>query len=137
MERVGRFVAVSVLALVALPGRAIDLGVSIGFAQPGAYGRIDIGQYPQPTAMSRQPVFGARAAPAAQPMYLRVPPGHQKDWPKHCARYNACNAPVYFVDEGWYQRTVMSPGPREADSRDQGEHHGKGHGHGHGKGHDH
>ena len=36
-----------------------------------------------------------------QPVYLYVPPGHQKNWRKHCGRYNACGQPVYFVQERW------------------------------------
>ena len=39
---------------------------------------------------------------APQPIYLRVPPGHRKNWRKHCRRYGACGQPVYFVQERWY-----------------------------------
>ena len=61
-----------------------------------------------------------------EPVYLWVPPGHQKNWRKHCARYQACGMPVYFVQDGWYQREVVGG---------RGEPKGKGRGHGHGKGH--
>ena len=33
---------------------------------------------------------------------LRAPPGHARNWSKHCRRYNACNQEVYFVQDGWY-----------------------------------
>ena len=39
-----------------------------------------------------QPVAGV----VVQPIYLHVPPGHAKNWRKHCAHYNACGQPVYF-----------------------------------------
>jgi hypothetical protein len=39
---------------------------------------------------------------------MHVPPGHAKNWSKHCSRYNACAYPVYFVkveddDHGSYR----------------------------------
>ena len=64
----------------------------------------------------------------AEPVYLRVPPGHQKHWDKHCAEYRACGVPVYFVREEWYQERYS----RRDDGPDQGK--DKGHGKGHGKG---
>ena len=33
------------------------------------------------------------------PVYLYVPPAHQQNWSRHCAGYNACGQPVYFVRE--------------------------------------
>jgi hypothetical protein len=61
-----------------------------------------------------------------QPIYLHVPPGHAKDWRKHCSKYNACGQPVYFVQENWYNEVYV---PRY---RDQSDDHGKGHGKGKG-----
>ena len=41
--------AVAILAAVpAVPAAAADVGVSVSVGQPGFYGRIDIGSYPQP-----------------------------------------------------------------------------------------
>ena len=101
---------------------AADVGVSIQISQPGVHGRIDIGQYPQPVLVQRQPVIIVREVQRepVQPVYMWVPPGHRKNWRKHCGHYNACGVPVYFVQDGWYQNHV---GP-----------HGKGHGKGHDKG---
>ena len=105
-----------------------SVGVSISVVQPGVYGRIDIGSYPQPAVVYPQPVVIAqpRVAVVQQPVYLYVPPGHQKKWSKHCGRYNACGVPVYFVQETWVRE------------RYEGEkHHGKGSkGKGKGKGDD-
>lgn len=120
-------------------GHAADVGVSVSIGQPGFYGRLDIGNFPQPQLISPNPVVIAPVRGAApQPLYLRVPPGHSRDWGKHCRRYNACGRPVYFVDDRWYN-DVYSPRYREMhrdrDERD-GKGHGKGHGRGHGKGHD-
>lgn len=80
-----------------------SVGVSVAINQPGVYGRIDIGNYPQPRFINAQPVLIAppRVVVQQQPVYLYVPPGHQKNWAKHCARYNACGQPVYFVKEDW------------------------------------
>ena len=36
---------------------AVDVGVSIQVAQPGVYGRIDIGRFPQPQVVVAQPVL--------------------------------------------------------------------------------
>jgi len=89
---------------------AADVGVSVNISQPGLYGRIDIGRVPAPVVVYPQPIIIEQhpAALGRQPIYLRVPPGHEKHWDKHCKRYNACNQPVYFVQEGWY-RDVYAP----------------------------
>ena len=125
---------VLILALVAaggsafttVPALAADVGVSVSVGQPGFYGRIDIGNFPQPRVIYAQPVV-IRPVPVGvvvQPIYVHVPPGHAKKWRKHCGKYNACNHPVYFVREDWYNN-VYVPGY-------QAKHQGKGH---HGKGH--
>jgi hypothetical protein len=75
-----------------------------------------------------EPIWVQRATVRPQPIYLRVPPGHQKHWDKHCREYNACGVPVYFVREDWYQDHYKHQDQRGDDD--------KGHGKGHGKGHD-
>lgn len=97
-----------------------NVGVSVSVAQPGLYGRIDIGNVPPPVVYA-QPVIIQRAPVVVQqpPLYLYVPPGHQKHWAKHCAKYNACGQPVYFVKESWVRERY------EADQREHGEHGGK------------
>jgi hypothetical protein len=42
-----------------------------------------------------------------QPIYLHVPPGHAKNWRKHCREYNACGERVYFVQNDWYEREYV------------------------------
>ncbi len=78
----------------------VDVRVIISSdVRPGVYGRVDFGGAPPLPVVYAEPrviVRQARAVPA-QPIYLHVPPGHAKDWAKHCRKYNACNTPVYFV----------------------------------------
>ena len=83
---------------------ATDVGVSVSIGQPGFYGRIDIGDYPYPPprVIYRQPRIVERVYIEREPIYLRVPPGHAKNWPKFCGRYHACGEPVYFVQDNWY-----------------------------------
>ncbi|QTN27541.1 hypothetical protein HZ993_20080 [Rhodoferax sp. AJA081-3] len=110
-----------------------NVGVSIGINQPGVYGRIDIGAFPQPRIVYPQPVVILQTPIAVhqQPVYLYVPPGHQKNWRKHCGRYNACGQPVYFVQEDWVRERY------EERNRHGDKGHGNGNGKGHGKGNKH
>lgn len=114
--------ALAIAACTLAPAWAqTNVGVSIGINQPGVYGRIDIGAFPQPRVVYPQPVVIVQTPTAVhrQPVYLYVPPGHQKNWGKHCGRYNACGQPVYFVQEDWVRERY-----EERHSHDD---HGKGH----------
>ncbi len=99
--------AAAILALTPVAWAA-DVGVSIAISEPGVYGRIDIGRFPQPAVILPQPVIIAPppAGAVVQPVYMWVPPGHRKNWAKHCARYGACGVPVYFVRHDWYEQHV-------------------------------
>jgi len=77
-------------------------GVSISIGEPGFYGRLDIGGYPAPRLIHPDPVIVHRVKTWYPPIYLRVPPGHIKNWYRYCDRYGACGRPVYFIDDGWY-----------------------------------
>ena len=140
--------------LATAPAGATDVGVSIGINQPGLYGRIDIGRFPQPQLIVQQPVLIYQQRHRPQPIYLHVPPGHRANWRLHCRAYNACATPVYFVQERWYQDRVVrgEPDRGERDARRGDRHdnrhdnrradhwdnrHGeRGPGRGHGRGHD-
>lgn len=142
--------AVSLAAVV--PAQAA-VGVSVEISQPGVYGRVDIGRFPTPEVVLPRPVIihpappprGAQPRPAPEPVYLWVPPGHRKNWRRHCERYHACGHPVYFVRDDWYDRD--GPGrERGRDGRedrrdrghrgdDRGDDRGPGQGRGHGQGH--
>jgi hypothetical protein len=123
--------ATALIVSVAPSQAAVDVGVSVQISQPGVYGRVDIGRYPQPAVIVQQPVWVARPVqpvPVVQPIYMWVPPGHQKHWHKHCGRYGACGAPVYFVQDRWYQQQVMV-----REHRGHGEWRGDGRGDGRGE----
>ena len=104
-----------------------SVGVSIGINQPGVYGRIDIGNFPQPQLIYAQPILIAPPVRYVQqqPIYLYVPPGHQKNWAKHCGRYNACGQPVYFVKEEWVRERYDEDHRSRDDRDDRDNGHGK------------
>jgi hypothetical protein len=112
------FLLASFLALTA-PVGAADIQASASMDLGGFFGRIDIGGAPPPVLVYPQPVVVERVAPVSirQPIYLRVPPGHAKNWRKHCRKYQACGQPVYFVQETWYHdvyvptRVIHEPHP--------------------------
>lgn len=95
------------VANLTTPVLAADVGVSISIGEPGFYGRIDIGDYPQPQVIYRQPMVIERVPMSRPPIYLRVPPGHSKHWSKNCRKYNACGERVYFVKDDWYNREYV------------------------------
>ena len=108
-----------------------SVGVSIGIAQPGVYGQINFGNLPPPPVIYPQPILYAppRVAVVQQPVYLYVPPGHQKNWGKHCARYGACGRPVYFGQESWVRERYESEGGHGQGKGNSGKNKG-GHGNG-------
>ncbi len=112
------------------PALAADVGVSISVGQPGFYGHIDIGDFPRPQVIYSQPRVIYREAMNRPPIYLHVPPGHAKNWRRHCREYNACNERVYFVRDNWYQNEyVPRYQERHGDRRDErgDDRHGKDH----------
>lgn len=114
-----RFLFAALLA-AAVPAIAADVGVSIQISEPGVYGRIDIGRFPQPQVVVAQPVWVQRPVHVVQrpdPVYLWVPPGHRKNWRLHCRDYNACGVPVYFVRHDWYDSHVRNH-DRRVDRRE-------------------
>ena len=124
----------TLLALLAATAgaHATDVGVSLTVGQPGFYGRLDIGNFPQPVLMYPQPVT-IHPGTSCRPLYLHVPPGHAKDWAKHCRKYGACGHPVYFVDDRWYNdvyvpryRELHPGGPPPKARGDRGNGNGRG-----------
>jgi hypothetical protein len=136
----GGLLALSVLAGGAAQAATPYVSATVeGALAPGVYGRIDIGNAPPPPLIYTQPVIIQRSpVMVQQPLYLHVPPGHAKKWSKHCARYNACGQPVYFVrvdGDDDYERVKYNREYREHnDYKDHKEKKDKHHGKGHGKG---
>ncbi|HRE17894.1 MAG TPA: hypothetical protein PLW86_12660 [Rhodocyclaceae bacterium] len=149
-----QIVALIAGATLSYSALAADVGVSISVGQPGFYGRLDIGDYPPPALIYREPVLVVPRPVLAPVVYLRVPPGHRKHWARYCGHYGACAQRVYFVRDDWYAREYV---PRYRHRHDEvervvyterydhaprieawkdghedrrGRGHGKGHGHG-------
>jgi len=118
-----RFLIALAVITTAAAAQAADVGVSISVGQPGFYGRIDIGDFPPPQVIYRRPVvvMPPHATVVEEPVYLHVPPGHAKNWRKHCHKYDACGRPVYFVKNRWYN-DVYVPQYRERHERRAGGH---------------
>lgn len=102
-------------AIASASGAAMaQVSARIEIGQPGFYGAIDIGDDYRPRLYAPQPVIIERHEHyVEQPVYLRVPPGHRKNWRKHCRRYDACGRRVLFVRDDWYTNT-WAPRYREA-----------------------
>lgn len=135
-------IAATIFAAAAAAPAMAQTNVSITVGQPGFYGRIDTGGFAPPPVYYTQPVVVERQVRyVGQPVYLRVPPGHRKNWNKHCYRYGACGQQVFFVQDGWYSNTY-APRYREQHRErfDRDDHRGRGHDRdddrGHGRGHD-
>jgi hypothetical protein len=107
----------AVLAAGAVPAiAAAQVGVSVSVGQPGFFGEINIGDvqqqppqvvYAQPVIAQPPPAVAVAVGPPPPPMYLHVPPGYERHWARHCAMYNACGRPVYFVKDDWYNRVYV------------------------------
>lgn len=122
-----RFLIAAALAaiIVATPALAADVGVSINIGQPGFYGRLDIGGFPPPPVIYSQPRIIEQVSINRPPIYLHVPPGHAKNWRKHCRQYNACGERVFFVHNNWYDREYVPHYQEKQRHRRDG--HGDGH----------
>lgn len=108
---------------------AANVDVNINLGQPGYYGRIDIGDFGRPQLIYREPIVIYPVSVPRDPVYLHVPPGHAKNWRKHCSKYNACGERVYFVQDSWYEREYV---PRyQARHHAREEHHEDRHDDGH------
>lgn len=122
--------------------RAGDLGINVmlsGQVAPGVYGQVQIGNASPPPVVYAQPMLIEPQAAPPPPVYLHVPPGHAKNWRKHCREYNACNRPVYFVRSEEYEPDYARRHEHDRDDRrhDRDDDHGHGHDKGHGHDHDH
>ena len=131
-----RSMVLSVLACAAAIPLAHAQNVSInatisGEVVPGVYGRVVIGDAPPPPVVYAQPMVVEPApvvvgAPPVEPIYLHVPPGHARNWRKHCHEYHACNRPVYFVRSAEYEPGYR-PRHEEHEEHERREHWDHGH----------
>ena len=136
-----RFLVLPALCAAAIPlaqAQNVSFNATIsGPVVPGVYGQVAIGNAPPPPVVYAQPVIALPApvvvgAAPIEPIYLHVPPGHAKNWRKHCHEYDACGRPVYFVRSAEYE-----PGYRpDHDHHEHGHHDEDGNDQGHGHHHD-
>lgn len=98
-----------------------------GEIAPGVYGKVQFGNAPPPPVVYAQPVVVVQQPRRVvqEPIYLHVPPGHAKNWSKHCQEYDACDRPVYFVKSAEYE-----PGYREHGDEGRRDHGRRGEGRG-------
>jgi hypothetical protein len=125
----------TLLAVVAvvLAGCVHPQGVNVGVRAsgeiaPGVYGRIDVRNRPPPPVLYPQPVIILQQPRHVAPVYLHVPPGHARNWAKHCHKYDACGTPVYFVKSAEYEPGYQRPGrgrDRDRDDDDDDDHRGR------------
>lgn len=118
------FLIAILLAAAASPARPADVGVSVSVGQPGFFGRIDIGDYPPPQLIYRQPRMIQRVEVDRPPVYLHVPQRHSNNWRRYCGRYNACGERVFFVRNNWYEREYAPRYRERHDGRGDGRHDG-------------
>ena len=104
------------LAGLAFAGSALAQVSAYGEVRPGVYGQVTIGAQPPPLVYE-QPQVVEQVPDAGAPIYLHVPPEHAHHWREHCAEYNACRRPVYFVRSEEYE-----PGYREHHEYREHEH---------------
>ena len=102
-----RLLFAAAIAALTAPTLAADVGLSLSIGQPGFYGHIDIGDFPHPRLIYAKPRVMYRSALHRPPIYMHVPPGHAKNWPRYCRQYNACNERVYFVQDSWYSHEYV------------------------------
>jgi hypothetical protein len=104
-----KFLLLPALLLAGTSIALAEVGVSIDFAQPGIHGRIDIGGLPVPRLYFRDPlqISPVRIGVHLDPIYLYVPYDHARRWSRHCREYRACDRPVYFIHEAWYNDVYM------------------------------
>jgi hypothetical protein len=138
-------VLLSVLAIGVVPlAQAQNVSISAtitGEVVPGVYGHVVLGTRPPPPLVYAQPVVAVPVVVAErmpmEPIYLHVPPGHARNWRKHCHEYNACNRPVYFVRSAEYEPGYRPDRRKEHEHAHHDDHgdrendRGDDHGHGH------
>src|SRR5579859_7421311 len=123
----------AVLAAGSSYAGGVDVRVMLsGEVVPGVYGQVTFGDDRPPPVVYAQPVVIEPQYAPPPPIYLHVPPGHAKDWRRHCHEYNACNRPVYFVRsqeyDPEYQRHYEEH-DREREHEHDHDHEDHGHGH--------
>ena len=78
MVRTIRWILPFAVMAACLPAAQAQVDLSIGV--PGVYGRLDLGGYPPPQTIYRQPIVVDRGPGySEEPLYLHVPPDHARN----------------------------------------------------------
>ena len=127
--KLARTLAAVAVGLAGTVNAAVNVNVIVeGQIQPGVYGRVEVGNPNVPPPVWRtQPVIIAPQPQVVEvvPVYVHVPPGHARNWRKHCHRYDACGRPVYFVKSAEYEPGY---GKKRRHRHDDDDGHKRGHG---------
>ncbi len=127
--KLARTLATLAVGLAGAVNAAVNVNVIVeGQIQPGVYGRVEVGNPNVPPPVWRaQPVIIAPQPRVVEvvPVYVHVPPGHARNWRKHCHRYDACGQPVYFVKSAEYEPDY---GKKRRHRQDDDDGHKRGHG---------
>ena len=106
-------IAAAVVAATITSAHAADVGVPLTVGQPGFYGQIDIGNFPQPQVINPQPVIILRGRTSARRFIF----AYRRVTPNIGASTAACTTPaasaLFFVQDNWYNREYV---PRYQDS---------------------
>ena len=117
------------LMLASAASAGVNVNVIVeGQIQPGVYGRVEVGNPSAPPPVWRpQPVIIVPQPQVVEvvPVYVHVPPGHARNWRRHCHRYDACGRPVYFVKSAEYEPGY---GRKRKHDHEHGEDGHRGHG---------
>ena len=103
----------------------LDLNVILsGEVRPGVYGQVQIGNAPRPVVVYERPrvIVVDKRYEHDEPVYLHVPPGHAKNWSRHCRDYHACERRVYFVKSQEYEPVYIREHRHDHDDDDHDDH---------------
>jgi hypothetical protein len=103
------------LTLIALLSAAGQFALAAQAAEFSYFGPVDTSIAPEPGVIYERVVKAAKQKPgdipqnirSAKVLYLHVPAGEERHWSAHCAKYQACEKPVLFVSEAWYQNVYL------------------------------
>jgi hypothetical protein len=104
-------IAIMALGFAANAANANDIGINVvleGEVKPGVYGRVELGRNSHPDLVYAEPRVivvekDHHHHHHDEPVYLHVPPGHARNWGRHCHEYHACSRSVYFVMSDEYR----------------------------------
>jgi hypothetical protein len=112
--------SLAALALIAIGSAApllAEVSAPVTLGEPEFYGRLELDEgYYRPRVVHDRPVVLDRRFQNMAPIYVRAPRDQYRDWRRHCAKYDACERPVYFVRDEWYTQ-IYAPRYRQLHAR--------------------